>query len=376
VSGILDRLGRIWGWARRKALAHLAIVLIGVPIILAALALAGYAWWWRVVADGVRQNALDLQVEQVALGRQLSWDSFKIEGFPYRVETTIAMPHYTAPDRGTNWDGERLVIHVQPLALNRAVISFEGLQHFLYGQDGRWIQADGRADKAFVTVASSAGKKSLAIDIARFTGKATIDAQDYNLIVEKAEAALSVSEGPSAQSFPRVDIAARIENVAVHGNIDSPLGRTIGVLKIDAGLQFQPDMASPSLASLFAAWRQADTPVDLRQLDLDWGGIQVSVSGNFKLDAQDLPEGRFTLKLGNHPRILDLLRTYDWITPETQSVAKPVLDTLAFFSGDPQRRITVPLTIEGGVVYLGPARVATLQPSPDEEPAIPEPAMP
>jgi hypothetical protein len=77
-----------------------------------------------------------------------------------------------------------------------------------------------------------------------------------------------------------------------------------------------------------------------------------------------MPEGRLSLTLGNHPRILELMRDAGWIRPETETIARKVLDVLAFMSGDDKRRVTVPLKIDKGDVYLGPARVATLTPQP------------
>jgi hypothetical protein len=367
VRGVLHRLWKAWDWVRRAAAAQSSTVLVILPIALVALALAGYAWWWQFLADGVRQNATALQIEQSSLGRQLVWEAFTIEGFPYRVETTIAAPRFTAPDRGTEWSGERVVVHVQPLALNRAVISLEGLQHFFHGSEGRWIQTDGRADKALVTIASVGDAKHIGVEIARLTGKVTIDSRDFNLIVEAADAALSMNEASAREPLPRVELAMRLKNVAVQGPIDLPLGSTINLFEVDAGLKLPTDVPEPSAITLFAAWRNSDTQVDLRRFELDWGGVQVSASGRFKLDVRSLPEGRFLLKLGNHPRILELLRRYGWITAETHAVAKPVLDVLAFASGDPQRRITVPLKIERGEVYLGPARVATLVPPVEAE---------
>jgi len=333
-----------------------------VPVALFALLLAAYGWWWRVVADGVRQNATALQAEQTVLGRELIWDAFTVEGFPYRVETIISSPRFTAPDRGTEWRGERVVVHVQPLALNRAVFSLEGLQHFFYGKEGRWFQTDGRADKALVTISNGRGSQDIGIEIERLTGKATIDSSDFNVIVEEANADVALSEASEREPLPRADVVLRLKNAAVQGKIDLPLGRSIGLFEVDAGLKLSAEVPEPTAATLFAAWRSSDTPIDLRHFELDWGGIHVSASGEFKLDAQSLPEGHFQLKLGNHPRILELLEAYGWIAKETRAVAKPVLDVLAFASGDPERRISFPLRIEKGEAYIGPVRVATLQP--------------
>ena len=343
------------------------MVLVVLPIALVALALAGCGWWWRAVADGVRQRVAAFQTEQAALGRQLVWDSFAVDGFPYRVETTVTAARFTAPDRGTQWTGERVVVSVQPLALNRAVISLEGLQHFFHGSEGRWIQTDGRADKALVTISSAGGTQSIGVEIARLTGKATIDSSDFNLIVEAGDAAINVSEASAGEPLSRVDLLVRLKNVAVQGKIDLPLGRTIALFEIDVGLKLPTGVPEPSALALFAAWRMSATQVDLRRLELDWGGIQVSVSGTFTLDAQSLPEGRFQLRLGNHQRILELLETYGWIGKDTRAVARPVLDLLAFGSGDPERRVSVPLRIEKGAIYLGPVRIGTLAPPASEE---------
>ena len=60
-----------------------------------------------------------------------------------------------------------------------------------------------------------------------------------------------------------------------------------------------------------------------------------------------------------------------WITPEVHKRAKPVLDVLAFVSGDPKRKVSVPLRFSGGEVYLGPARVLTM-----ETPILGNPMLP
>ena len=372
MGSILNSIRRTGAWLRDLVGAYLAGVWVLIPIVLIALALASYGWWWRVVADGIRQNAATLQAQQTALGRELIWDAFNVEGFPYRVDTTVSSPRFTAPDRGTEWRGERVVVHVAPLAINRAVFSLEGLQHFFYGMEGQWIESEGRADKALLTLAApSKGHQNFAVEIERLTGKATINSNDFNVIVDEASADLDLRE-----PMPRVDVIVHLKNAAVQGKIDLPLGRTVSLFDVDAGLKFPTNLPQTSPAALFAAWRNAGTPVELRRFELDWGGVQVSASGTFLLDAQSLPEGRLLLKLGNHARILELLETYGWITKDTRALARPVLDLLSFASGDPQRRVTVPLRIEKGEVYLGPARIGTLRSPTADTPLAPTDMIP
>ncbi len=358
MNGFLNKLTIAFAWARRK----LATLLLFVPIVLIALALAGYGWWWRFVADGVREHVAAFQTAQRDLGRDVKWDAFSIQGFPYRVEAALTTPRLTAPDRGAAYDGERVVMQVHPLRLGHVGVSLEGQQHFFYAKEGRWIETYLRADKATIDLTAARTEQAFTLDVERLTGKAKIDDKDVNIIVEEMRGGLNVTDASEKEPLPRVELTARLKNVALQGNLDLPLGHSIEWIDVDAGVKFPADVPEASNTTLVAEWRRTGTPIEIRRFELEWGGISVAASGELKLDSQSLPEGRFRLRLGNHARILELLAGEGYITKETQALAKKVLDVLAFMSGDEKRRVTVPLRIEKGEVYLGPVRVATLTP--------------
>lgn len=363
MNAALDRLHLLFAWAKRRAIAHLTALLVLLPVALFALALAGYGWWWQVVADGVRTNVMNFQAEQVALGREVKWDAFDVDGFPYRVLGTVSALHLTAPDRGAAYDGERIVVHLEPFSLNRIAFSLEGQQRVFYARE-RWIEATARADKALVTLTEERGGQRAELDLGLLTGKAKYDDKDVNFIVEMARGGLTLSDTDGREEFARIDLLARLKNVALQGNIELPLGSAVEWLDIDIGAKLPGNMAETPGTDLVAAWRKTGTPIEIRRFELEWGGVSVAASGEMKFDQNALPEGRLMLTLGNHPRILDLLRDNAMITPETQALARKVLDVLAFMSGDEKRRVSVPLRIEKGAVYLGPAVVARLMPEP------------
>jgi hypothetical protein len=363
MNAIVDRFYLFVAWLRRQAISHLTLLGIFLPVGLLAAALAGYGWWWQVVADGMRSNVLGFQSEQIALGREVTWDAFNVRGFPYRVEGALSTLRLTAPDRGSAYDGERIVVHVEPFALNRIALSLEGQHHVFYARE-RWIDVTARADKSLVTLSGEGDAHRINLDIERLTGKLKLDEKDINVIVEAARSGLTVTDPNEREPLPRVDLLARLRNVALQGNLDLPLGSSIAWLDMDVGAKLPANIAQTPTTSLIAAWQQTNTPVEIRRFELEWGGVSVAASGELKLDAQSLPEGRLRLTLGNHPRILELLREHGLITPETETTARKVLDVLAFMSGDAQRRVSVPLRFEQGNVYLGPARVAKLTPEP------------
>jgi hypothetical protein len=357
-------IGAAWTRVRAQFAQRLALIAILAPIALCVLAAGAYGLWWRTVADNVREQVAQFQALQRALGRDVRWESFAVGGFPYRVDGTVNTLHFTAPDRGSAWDADRVVVHVPPLSLDSIAFSFEGQQHYFYARE-RWIETNARADKALLTLATGRdGRTRIKLDIRRLTGKAKFDDTDFNFIADTIAGGAHVDPPQGAKGLPRMDAAARLENVALQGGLDLPLGPSIQLIDFDAGLPVPMNMPEPSLPALLSEWRRTGAPVDLRRFELAWGGVTIAATGAFKLDGNALPEGQFRVKLGNHPRILELLEAYGWINAETRARAKKVLDVLAFMSGDKERRVTVPFRIEKGDVFVGPAKVASLLPAP------------
>lgn len=359
-----------WQWTVALFVGHWRLALLLVPIAMLAMAIAGYAWWWRVLADRVHDTVVGIQDAQKQLGRNIEWNSLEIKGFPYLVDATLTKARLLAPDIGAVWDGERILVRLKPFALNKIAVSLEGEQHIFYVADGRWIEADARADKALFRAASRDTAQSVSADIERLTGKGRIDASDFHFILERAVLGVSLIAPSEVNPLPRADIVAQVSNLGLQGNLDLPLGPSIELIDFDVGINLPEKLPVATVQAVISAWRETDTPLQVRKFVFDWGGVSVAAVGEIKLDERDLPEGNLRLTLGNHSRILQLLESGGWITKETHAAAKPVLDVLSFVSGDPKRRISVPLRFEKGDVYLGPARVMKMQP------AAPPPPIP
>jgi hypothetical protein len=357
---IAARLRAAGSWIFRQIGRRWKVALLLLPVAIIALGLAAYGWWWRVLADRVHDSVTQIQNEQKLLGRNLEWSAFEIGGFPYNVDASLSKTRLLAPDLGSVWDGERVVVRLRPLSLNSVKISLEGQQHFFHVSNGRWIEADARADKALLTARSKDSSQSVSAEFERLTGKGKIDASDFHFILERGTAGVSLSAPDVQSALPRLDVVAHINNLGLQGHVELPLGSSIESLDIDLGLKLPEKLPTVSVDALLAAWRATNTPVEVRQFSFEWGGVSLSAVGEIKMDERDLPEGHLRLTLGNHARILELLETYGVITKETHATAKPVLDVLAFVSGDPKRKISVPLRFMKGEVFLGPARIMTM----------------
>jgi len=345
------RLVAIAVWTRLRAVA--VGVRLFIPIALVALLLAGYTWWWQQVANSVRASAGQFQSDQHAQGREAMWDSLDVSGFPYRVQALVNNPRITAPDRGIAWDGKSVTLNIEPLKPRHISLSFDGHQHVLYVKDGRLIEGGVDTNKALVNiVAGLNGTEQVALEVEGLSGQGEYNSQHVELVVQSAAASADVEDSdPDATTAP-IAVTATLNNVALRGDIALPLGPTITLIELKAHLRYPslaPEGAAPSLVS---AWRETDTPIQIEGFKLDWGGVTVDAHGDIKLDAQTRPEGRLNLKIGNHRRLLEVLRTEGWISAEAEPNINGALNTLAFMSGDPERRIDVTVAFTGGVAYL------------------------
>jgi len=358
----MTRLRAVGGWLRQQAALRWRSVVILVPVAAIALGLAGYGVWWRMLADRVQETLSGIQGEQKALGRNLEWSALTVDGFPYMVDATLSKTRLLAPDIGTVWDGDRVVVRLRPLSPGSIKISLEGPQHFLHVANGRWIEGDVEADTAVISGRSKDTVQALSAEFERLTGKGRLDAADVSFILERGAAGIALNAAPGAKDLPRLDMSLQVTNLALQGQLTLPLGPAVDSVIVDIGLSLPRTLPVATADAVLAAWRATATPVEIRTFAFDWGGVYLSASGAIMFNAEGLPEGNLKLTIGNHSRMLQVLEEIGWISSETHARAKPILDVMAFVSGDPKRKISVPLRFAGQDVYLGPARVLTLAP--------------
>ena len=369
---LLTRLRSLASWLQRQGALRWRSIVILIPVAALALGLAGYGVWWRLLADRVQESLSTIQNEQKALGRNLEWSALTVDGFPYMVDATLSKLRLLAPDIGAVWDGERVVVRLRPLSPGSIRISLEGPQHFFHVANGRWIEGDVEADKALFSGRSKDRMQSVTAEIERLTGKGKLDASDFSFILERGTAGLALNAAEGKASLPRLDISAQVTNLALQGQVVLPLGPSIEQFSLNLGLSLPATLPVATVDAIVQAWRATGTPIQIRSFSFDWGGVHLSATGEILLSQQGLPEGYLKLTIGNHSRMLQVLQEMGWISAETHARAKPILDVMAFVSGDPKRKISVPLRFAGGDVYLGPARLLTLQaPKRADEPGLP-----
>ena len=124
------------------------------------------------------------------------------------------------------------------------------------------------------------------------------------------------------------------------------------------------------------AWNNASGVLEFDQLDVAWGPLGLSAKGTIGLNTQLQPEGAFSGKVEGLDNAIDILVTNGVIEQRQQAILRSSISVLSRPSGSiGTSPPIVPISVQGGGLYLGPVRILTIPPIvwPGQEPVTSAP---
>jgi len=324
-----------------------------------ALALAvvvGYIGYWFYAASRVESGILAWAEARRAAGDRVEWRSLHVGGFPFRLDTTFEAPEIELaelPERPT-WTAERLVGIVQPWNFRHVLANVDG-RHVLtlqepsgerklgigvgHGRAGYRIAADGRPEV-------------LSLDLKQ------VDAWDSRRPGHLSAGHVLLHLRPSVHPGGLLDAAATVQQATLPDEAAGLLGRMLERLDIDLTVTGTAP-AADAVPAMAAAWRDGGGTVELRSLTARWDGQRLDAAGTLALDGEGRPIGALTARLHGHEKLLERLTAAGLLPPDRAATAKSLLGVLAAANGGV---LSVPVGLQDGWLYLGPAQLARLSP--------------
>jgi hypothetical protein len=316
-----------------------------------ALAAAAYSGYWFTTAARLRAGVERWAAARQAEGRDLRWTSVAVEGFPlsFRLRVTAAALR-----------GERPV-------------PFEASSPILTGEAWPWNLRHWR-------VSASAGAQlrtpiqDTALAAAALDGEIAFAASGGMAVTLRAHqiaatggAALRVAEAelqftlpdraPASHRDMAVAAALRLSGLTLPRPVP-PLGDTVDLLTlagtVNGALPLGP------LRQALAAWRDDGGTVELQDGAIRWGTLSLAARGTLALDDALQPMGALTATVEDQNAVIDAAVAQGSLRVGDADLAKIFLGLMAQSGPDGKRRLTVPLSLQKGRAYLGPAQIATL----------------
>ena len=322
---------------------------------------AAYCVYWFVLTRIVATDIANWRDQQRALGYTVTIaEQPAIDGFPFSLRAHLGPPDIAAPGGLWHWQGPDTELRLAPWAPLDLVFIAPGHHH---------LSLAGLAPR---DIAIDAGKLAFELDLDQ-RGQAS----DFNLSLTAATLADSIagtttiasaamgghlpwpaSPGPEVSSL---DLTTDATGLDLPAGVRAALGRRIDKVHLVTQLMGAVPVAPPLEA--LAGWRDGGGVIQLRQGEIDWGPISAAGDGTIALDEKLQPLAAGTMRVAGLPETLDMLAAAGTVPQGQATLAKLMFGAVAATpAGGGRPQVALPLTIQNGYVYIGPIKLAPLQP--------------
>ena len=323
-------------------------------------AVAYSVYWFRLAGEiehGIARWAEERRVE----GVQVEYSNLQVTGFPLRVQAQANDVRLAggAGDQRWEWKSPQLIGNVLPYRINHIVLSaLEPQEITLYqrkaGGEKYWLAPD----KALASLVFDAGGLSrLSVDISG----GEMNGDPFKGAVRLGRVQLHGRQGNhSIENPPLLELALEIDDLAYPGFAGSALGERLYRLALNLSVEgTAPDAWNADGAR---QWRDAGGIVQVGDIKILWGPLDIRAAGTLALDEQNRLLGSMTARLKGYEGLINGLLNARQVSEEEAEAARLTLGLISKAAGDGNGELSLPLVLQVGAILLGPVRLAKLKP--------------
>lgn len=326
----------------------------------AVLLAGGISLYWLWAADQLARGIAQWAEEQRARGYEVVYDGPDIGGFPVRLSARFGQPRIAAPD-GWRWAGEALTGEAALWAPRTIRLDLPKRQDITVPWRGqkRDLTLEAAAANGEITLGSAGGMQTAVVEMAGLTLT-----DDSGLAATAESARIAATQRPP--TMEGVDDwtligRGRASGVKLPPGAGGPLGDAIAQAAVEVTLLGAIPPGDPAVS--LALWRDAGGLLEVEMLELDWGPLGFSADGTATLDQQLRPQAALTARMSGLPGTIDALADHGLVKPGAALGIKIMVMTLATKTdGDGKPVVELPITLQDGLFYLGPAPLFPLAP--------------
>lgn len=328
------------------------IALFAAALVVAGL---GYTAYWFHAAATLRKSLEGWAEARRAEGWQVGWDELRTGGYPLHLRLELAAPRVVAAD-GRAWRGDTLSANAAPFDWTRLRLTTAGRHQVAAGGVEAVLDMD--SARADVNLDHDGTLEDATLLVSHLTA-ATANAEPLRV------GGLVLTWDPLPVARPdhttaTVRFSATAHDVVLPALPGLPLDRAIGLAEVTGRVMGAvPD--GPAAEAL-ARWSAEGGTVELDHVTLEWAPMALEAQGTLALDPTGQPLASLTTRMRGFGPLMDRLADSGAIPADTASAAKMVLLLMAKPDAKGRPAVPVPVSLQDGSLFLGPARVARVPP--------------
>lgn len=352
-----------------------------LPAIIVLVVFGLYTTYWFVAATQLRQQIETFAAKADPSEIIVKWQDLGVSGFPYRIAVGFSAPDIRAPEAPENWHWQAAGLEADflPYNLRHVVLKVDGEQRLSYSD------VRGRAPLRHLVRAKAEGTWASYVDIkGEPFGRLAIDI-DQLVASHDGDEFEDLATGTSGERLSAARLQLHLRPADIEGIIPAPtrsydlalqgdemmiasaaptevLGTSITLIAVQARLQDVPRKSHTSLVELSRDWLQQGGRLTVSDLRIQWGPLDLWAQGEVTLDNQARPQGRFDAEITDYAKLLAALVNAGIVRQQDAKVAQLGLGLVSQLQGKRDGRISVPIQLNDGKLFLGPLVVAHLDP--------------
>lgn len=315
---------------------------------------------WFLLANKLRTAAEAALADLRAAGWQINVPALRIGGYPFRLEIHARPVEIVAPSSQAAWQAriEQLDLYWQPWNFRHVILRLDGATELtIAGIDGP-IRISHRGDLTQASLVLDEGYRLGRLSIVTRAAHIEADGATYEI----AEAEFHARRNPvQVEGPPQINL--QIRNLTLSSSNQTPaLGRNIDRIEF-LGRITGPLRLLEGWHPALAAWREAGGVAEIEGLRLVWGGVDLRAQdATFALDREGRVEGAMQAEIRGYEVGLDAFSAHGLVRQQDVNAAKVGFSIIARRDENGERVVTLPVTAQDGLIYLGPVALTRLAP--------------
>lgn len=315
--------------------------------VIVALALAGWSGWWWLGAAGAERAFADWLDTRRAEGWAADIGAIDTRGYPLAFRRELTDVQLADPATGVAWQAGKVVLRSPSYAPGDLSLSLP--EHQTLAIPGTRLEITSSLFEAALNVAPT---DNLALKAAKLQLRdlRVASSAGWTAGLTQGDVTSERAEAPNAH-FLAALFTEVMPSAPLKALLDPLNALPPSMERMEVRGTFGFD--APWDLSALEARRPQPTRIELDELAVVWGGIEINVAGAMDVDAQGRPEGDLTVQIVNWRDLLALLQANGTLPAEIDQLALTIIDALARSSGRPET-LDAPLSLSGGFVRFGP----------------------
>ena len=318
--------------------------LIGAVSVLAVLGAAAW-FFWAQTTQRVVTAWLDARADE---GWYVNYEAVDVTGFPTSFRTEFDTLELADPDTGWLWTLPSLTLESEALRPDRIRATWPNEQGLASPVERLSIEA-----AEMSTILDVQPRANFALDASEtvLTDIVLVSDAGWRMALPEAQLNMIREEGEDAVydvTFSARDLAPprpTRQQLDPRGLLPD----TIETLNYSASMAFDRPWDLRAIEDR----RPQITVLDLREMNVVWGGLILRAAGDVTVDAAGVPEGAIAIRAENWREMVAMAVRAGFVPPQMQGTIEGILGVVAGLSGDPEV-IDADLSFSNGSVFLGP----------------------